>query len=68
MHYSQISAIHTTFVTFNRYSPQLMLHREIVPHGHEKLHMRVYICKRPCGSQNYFHRWPLVDVDPIDQQ
>ena len=39
MHYSQISAIHTTVVTFNRYSPQLMLHREIAPHGHKKLHM-----------------------------
>ena len=26
-----------------------MLHYEIIPHGHEKLHMRVYICERPRG-------------------
>jgi len=43
MHYSQISAIHTTVVTFNCYSPQVMLHCKIIPHSHEKLHEGIYL-------------------------
>ena len=43
MHYSQISAIHTIVMTFNCYSPQVMLHHKIVPHGHEKLHESIYL-------------------------